>query len=657
MLRNIFQLSIKKKLIWSFIFVLLLPSLSIGFFSYQTAKNKIQDKIMASATQNVQLLNSIIDNTIKPKIKEAGYFSFHFNSSMIKGNTSPLILQQLDQYQKLHSELLTAYVGTESGLMLLKPDQKLPDDFDPRKRAWYKQAMSQKGNAIITPPYIDALTGKVVITIAETLNDGSGVVGFDFNLDELANLTKSIKIGDKGYPYILDQTQKFLVHPTKKTGSIANGAHYDYMSKHDSGQTNYVLNGQNKLLVFATNKLTGWKIAGTFYDSEIKDNSSSILQATLVVIIISLVIGACLAFGIIRSITTRLNHLIRASEKVSEGDLTESINIHAHDELGQLGNSFNQMKDSLYSLIEEVSQTVEQLAASAEELLAGSEQTGKATEEITANLQQLATGSDKQIESLEVTDQKAHTLLQGIQQIKQNTKTASASVQFASSKAVEGNQSIYRSIEQMGSIHTSVSSLAVSVQQLGDKSQHIGKVVQVISDIANQTNLLALNAAIEAARAGEQGRGFAVVADEVRKLSEQSSTSAKQIETYITEIQTEMQKAITAMNTSSVEVNQGIEMVNSAGSSFEEIQKAVDEVTLQIRGISDTTEKVSIAEKEMVDMIDQITVISEVAAFSTQNISASAEEQLASMEEVTASSAALAKLAENLHGLIGKFKI
>jgi methyl-accepting chemotaxis protein len=210
---------------------------------------------------------------------------------------------------------------------------------------------------------------------------------------------------------------------------------------------------------------------------------------------------------------------------------------------------------------------------------------------------------------------------------------------------------------QMSSIEETVESSAEAVKKLGDRSQEIGQIIDTISGIANQTNLLALNAAIEAARAGENGKGFSVVAEEVRKLAEQSKDAAAKIGAMISEVQSETDKAVTAMNKGSQEVKIGAQVVENAGENFREITSLVNDVSSQSMEISAAIEEMSASSEQIATAVKNIDQVGKRAAGKTQTVSAATEEHSASIEEILAASQSLSNTAKTLHDAVEFFKV
>ena len=384
--------------------------------------------------------------------------------------------------------------------------------------------------------------------------------------------------------------------------------------------------------------------------------SSAILYAAT---FISIIGGMFISSLIIRSINRPIKIMNARLKEIAEGegDLTQEITIKTRDELGEMASSFNQMVGKLRELIRQVAVNAEQVAAASEQLAASSEETTKATEHIATTVQEVAVGTDRQVQSLNDTDKTIQDLSSLVTQIAESSEIVSNTSIQASEKAVDGNHSVTKIIHQMDDISDTVNHLSEKVKTLGERSNQINEIIRVITGIADQTNLLALNAAIEAARAGEHGRGFAVVADEVRKLAEQSSESAKQISSLISVIKTDTDETVESMDATTSKVTDGIQLIRDAGSSFRQIEQAVQGVSSQIQEVTAAVQQLSAGTDQMVTSMEAVARVSEVIADGTQTMSASTEEQVAAMEEITASSSSLTTMAEELQDLIKRFKI
>jgi methyl-accepting chemotaxis protein len=377
----------------------------------------------------------------------------------------------------------------------------------------------------------------------------------------------------------------------------------------------------------------------------------------IIVTTISLVVVLYLFVGFYLSVRNTVSSLEHMTGRLAEGDLTARAKLHTKDELRRIGDSFNRMIESFRELISMNMKIVQQVASSVEELTANVEHTSKASEHIADTIQEVANGTEKQFHSVAKSVETFNEMTTGIQHIAANAQDASSSAIRTAEVAAKGTEAIQTVIQQMNSIHHTVNGLAQVIQELNLRSHEIGQIVEVITDIAEQTNLLALNAAIEAARAGEHGRGFAVVADEVRKLAEQSAQSSQKIIALIGNIQNETRKVIHSMNATTKEVEAGIGVVNTSGRLFEQIQRSVNEVAKQIEEISSFSQQISIGAEQMIQSVTFISEVVETTASGTQNISAITQEQLASMEEISISAASLSRMAEELLQSIRKFKI
>lgn len=392
--------------------------------------------------------------------------------------------------------------------------------------------------------------------------------------------------------------------------------------------------------------------------AKITANGQSVERNTLALSLLVIVAGVIISLIVARMIVKPILQVVNRIQMVAEGDLSgEEMITKSKDEVGVLVQNMNKMVNNLKQLIQQVSVTSEQVAASSEELNASAEQTSKATEQISLAIQEVSEGSEQQASGTYEANRNVSEISTGMDQVATSIQAVVTLTEKTNQKAIDGNLVVNNTIEQMTRVQEQVSSTSSVVNTLGTKSSEIGQIVELITEVANQTNLLALNAAIEAARAGEHGRGFAVVADEVRKLAEQSGQAAEEIGKLIGLIQEEAIKAVKSMDVGTASVNEGIKMVHNTGDSFKDIAMMIEEISSQTEEVSTVVQQVSVGSQNMVAVMENIANISQQSAGNSQNVAASAEEQLASMEEISSSATSLSHIAEELQGLVGKFKV
>ncbi|XEC95112.1 methyl-accepting chemotaxis protein [Paenibacillus tarimensis] len=425
------------------------------------------------------------------------------------------------------------------------------------------------------------------------------------------------------------------------------------------GEANVV--GQFYQTAYQPLKNAGGEIIGIWYvgasQSMIDSVQASFMRIFCAVLGTAVLLSLLFVILFNRRLKRRLAAISFALTKAGSGDFSYRIQDITHDEIGEISTGYNQMCSCLCELIEQVAQSAREVAMSAENLSSGSYQINQATEHISENIAEVAEGADKQVQSVDYSLQSVHKISANARHIAANAQDVSAVAAAAAGKTAEGTALIENSVQQMSLIHETMNQLSRVVEGLGQRSQEIEQIIEVITGIADQTNLLALNAAIEAARAGEEGRGFAVVAGEVRKLAEQSAQSAGQVSRLIDAIRQETDIAVETMAAGSNEVTQGIQVVNDAGSSFEQIRQSIREVANKIEEVSASAQQMSVGAEQVVQVISSIAEVAGSSAMKTQNVSAASEEQLASMEEITSAAATLLQMSEQLQKLTGKFKI
>lgn len=377
----------------------------------------------------------------------------------------------------------------------------------------------------------------------------------------------------------------------------------------------------------------------------------------IIVMFVAIAVTVSIGIYISRMITKPLKSLEELMQKGKNGDFTELSTYDAKDEIGSLATSFNGMSEGIREVVQTINESSQQLAASSEELSAGAEENTRASEHISETIQELASSSENQMKQIESSSRGIENISDSTTTITKHAEKVVVTAEEASKISGKGAESMIEATKQMNSINMNVINLAKSVNSLESRTNEIGDITKVITDISSQTNLLALNAAIEAARAGEQGKGFAVVAEEVRKLAEQSSQSAKQISTLIAQIQEDTKATSSSMDTATIDVQAGLSIVNEAGESFKHVEHSVKELVLLIEEVFGSLQQLKENTNMINDSVQEVSHMAGDAASKTSNISSATEEQVASMEEISASSATLANLATELQSLIQRFKI
>ncbi|WP_042479135.1 methyl-accepting chemotaxis protein [Bacillus ndiopicus] len=494
------------------------------------------------------------------------------------------------------------------------------------------------------------------------------------NSDGTRPINKNIDLGENGYMFIVDDAGLELAHPfiegqnawdsidpngvypTQEVVKAANnGGGFSYFDWPFNNDTNDI---KPKVAYSAKDPHWGWVVVSGTYMMDFNKPADKILFNILIIAIITLAIGTSVIWLFANKLSKPINIVSNRMDLLADGDLTSAeITVNSKDEVGKLANSMNYMQGRLKELVTKVSNAAEGMGEQSAELTLSADEVKEGSRQIAITMQELASGSEKQADS-------ASDLAIAMQSFAAEVETANKTgmqIHEVSSKVLEmtseGNRSMQISKQQMGKIDTLVKDAVQKVKGLDAQSQKISNLVTVIKDIADQTNLLALNAAIEAARAGEHGKGFAVVADEVKKLAEQVSDSVLDITKIVTNVQNESTAVVESLSGGYQEVEEGTIQIEATGLKFNSINQAVMEMVNSITTITESLATLTKNSYEMNGSIEDIAAISEESAAGIEQTSASSEQTSAAMEEVAQSSNDLARLAEELNNVVNEFKI
>ena len=618
-----------------------------------------------NSQQGVEGLRNELENQKQEAMKGAAILaqSSDVRKALAAREASLLLMGVTPIAEKMELDFVT--ITDEQGTVLVRShDNQRGDNI--AGQSLVQKALQGTSQSVIEPGEMAKMTAQAGAPLKNEQGQiiGTVIVGYNVTRDKFVDRIKNMYgtdvtlfLGDERIASTLIKDGKRVIG-TKLNGGIADTV----LKKGEKLSVRADILGMDYFtsympMVGNDNKIIGVLFAGESTASVIDERNRLALMVTMIAIAI-IALGAFCALLIARHIVRPIHEVLEHVQEVSAGNLAvKPIKITSGDEIGELSGAINTMTDSLRKLIRQVEDAGEHINASSEELTAGAERAAEAANQIAASITTVAEGSDRQAEAIADTDSIVVQLSAGIQQVAANAGAVSGQAAQSVDAAQEGRKSVDQAICQMRTIEATVSESAGVVTRLGERSHEIGQIVAAITGIAEQTNLLALNAAIEAARAGEQGRGFAVVADEVRKLAEQSGEAAKQIAQMIAEIQGETDRAVQAMNNGAAEVKHGTAAVDAAGKSFADIFGAIHEISEQMREVSTVMEEMAKGSEQIVSSMQDIDKLSKESASQAQNVAAATQEQSATTQEIAAASEALAKLAEELSHSVHMFRV
>ncbi|WP_058006155.1 methyl-accepting chemotaxis protein [Heyndrickxia sp. FSL K6-6286] len=420
-----------------------------------------------------------------------------------------------------------------------------------------------------------------------------------------------------------------------------------------------IIHDQGMMIAFAQQV----ELDGAYYIIALKDHDYLQLvnnyRIMLVVITsITVIIASLVGFFTIRRVTKPILYLKDLMGKVSSGDLRARIGLsHSSKELNLLESGFNQMVDRLHSIIYQLEESANRVTISSERMRMTASDSKSASEQIAIAMEEVVGGSEVQVKSAERVTNDVFKIANKMDQVSHSIHKVKESSQIAFRKAKTGNQLVDRTVEQIKLVNGSIESTAQLIHALNEKSNQIDHILNLIQELANHTNLLSLNATIEAARAGEHGKGFSVVAQEVKKLSNQSGQAVLKIKEITDEIRNETEDVVMAMKNGLAELKEGIDMVQQTEEAFVDITNAVSVVTGETEDVSKIVSHVHSQTKDGVLQISNISAISQDFARSIQQVTAASEEQQASMEEMLNEAAALNDLSNKLEQTLKNFTI
>lgn len=660
--RLMMSFSLRKQLLIPFVSTIVIVGLAGGAFSYFYGAKMTTDEL----TQSTMAQLKTVDMNFETYFNDA-------QSAMHQFTVSELLADPARNADSINLSFQDLLIGnakyqaltfaSADKIAIRAPLYFYDKTYDPTKESWYKLGAQGKGNFVWTNPYIDVVTKQDVVSVVQGVMDQGqlkGVVKLDLFLQSIINQIRGAKFGNTGYAALLDKSGTYIAAP-RNAQIGTNAAKQPYYQKlksmGKSGMFYAAIGGQQKLVCFETNQTTGWTLLGIIDKSEISNMANLIAMPAAATVLVILLVAILLTSYLLKKMVVRIRIIQRAAKLVQEGDLTVSVPVNGRDELAELTESINQMAGANRQAFRKMIGVSHQITGASQTLVASAEENTASANEISATVNEIARGASDQSKSIEENLSSLQVLVSEIRKMDTRSKEVLSGVDQMTKTSRGGEEKLkHLSVQSKASADTT-GQIIQAVTQLEKQVANIDQIVDVLGSIARRTNLLSLNASIEAAHAGEHGKGFAVVAGEIRKLAKQTDQSLKHVTDTVSEMNEEVRNAAELCEKTSKMVQAQGEAVKETNQAFEEIDRTIE---ANVRGIQIIAEAIRKTE-ENIERISEgsqmIASTSEETAASTEEVSASVEEQNAAMEELNKLAGDLDQQAQSMREAIERYKI
>jgi len=581
-------MNIKQKLTWAFAVIAGLPIVLVATLVVLNLRGEARDDFLDNSSREIRQVSNAMNIFFQGITQNVEYLAAQPLIAAADGNVKnhlaadaaqiapndqdKTLFDFFSRLAKSHPDYAYVSYGLADGGYAFWPGDPKMANYDPRTRPWYQTAMANPGKTLRTAPYYwagdDAVLVSTVRAVANQLGNPGGVVNIDVSLKGLTEIVKQIKLGESGYLILMENSGNVMVDPRdashnfKQLASFGDG--YVDLAKAGKGLVEVTLNGERYMANVYPDEQLGWTFIGLIQQDEVMQTTT---RLTWLIGIIALVLAAVFAIvgaAFAKLIVRPINSVTSGLEDIAqgEGDLTRSLEIRGRDETAQLASWFNQFLGAIRSLIQHIGSAAGKILS-----------TSSRSTQVSADMSEAA---GRQREAVDMVSTAFHEMVATANEVARSCSQAAQSADSGQQQAREGQQQIDAAVQSVDRLSQEIEQSAQSIQQLERDSNAIQSILGTIRSIAEQTNLLALNAAIEAARAGEQGRGFAVVADEVRALAKRTADSTAEIDGLLGNLASRTAEVAQQMHASLDVSQQSVSRIGLARDSFGQIRESVD---------------------------------------------------------------------------------